>query len=213
MLGFELANGTFRELIPNVGFMFSSTRMFICLLVFGSALLAGRAHAEPVRIVALGDSNTAGYGVGRQSAFPAQLEATLRAAGYDVQVSNAGISGDTTGGMLARLDSAVPGGTQIVILQGGYNDLRRGSGPAAIMANIDAMLARLSARRIRAVLCGFYDQPWQSMARRYGAVFVPGSACYDAGYRGLDGLHMNAAGHQVVAGRLVPVVQRLLPRR
>ena len=114
--------------------------------------------------------------------------------------------------MLARLDVAMPQGTRIVIVQGGYNDLRRGSSPAAIMANIEAILARLRTRQIRAVLCGFYDQPWGAIARRYGAVFVPGSACYDANYRGFDGLHMNAAGHQVVATRLLPVVQRMLVR-
>ena len=99
-----------------------------------------------------------------------------------------------------------------MIVQGGYNDLRRGSSPTAIMANVEAILARLRARQIRAVLCGFYDQPWGTMARRYGAVFVPGGACYDPNYRGSDGLHMNAAGHQVVAARLLPVVQRMLAR-
>ena len=100
-----------------------------------------------------------------------------------------------------------------MIVQAGYNDLRRGSSPAAIAANIEAVLSRLNARRIRAVLCGFYDQPWDQIARRYGAVFVPSSACYDARYRGFDGLHMSAAGHQVVAARLLPVVQKLLPPR
>jgi acyl-CoA thioesterase-1 len=132
----------------------------------------------------------------------------LRGRGVDVQVSNAGVSGDTTQGMLNRVDN-VPAGTQIVIVQGGYNDLRRGSNPAAIASNIEAILSRLQARQIRAVLCGFYDQPWETTARKYGAVFVPSSTCYDARYRGSDGLHMNAAGHQVVAGRLLPVVEKL----
>ena len=192
--------------------MIFSTRVFTCLLVLSTFLFAGSAYAQSTRIVALGDSNTAGFGVARQEAFPAQLEALLRTTGYDAQVLNAGISGDTTSGMLARLDSAAPPGTQIVIVQGGYNDLQRGSSPAAIMANVEAILSRLRARQIRAVLCGFYDQPWDVIARRYGAVFVPAGACYDANYRGFDGLHMNAAGHQVVATRLLPVVQRMLAR-
>jgi len=174
------------------------------------ALAAGSAHAETALIIALGDSNTAGFGVGPQQAFPARLEALLRTSGHDVRTVNAGVSGDTTYGMLVRLDAAAPPGTRIVIVQGGYNDLQRGSGPAAITANVEAILARLRVRRIRAVLCGFYDQPWDVVARRYGAVFVSGRTCYDANYRGFDGLHMNAAGHQVVAARLLPVVRRLL---
>ena len=190
--------------------MFSPKHVFTLLVVLGSALLPSPADAISTRIVALGDSNTAGFGVARQEAFPAQLEAMLRGRGLDVQVLNAGISGDTTQGMLNRIDDVVPAGTQIVIVQGGYNDLRRGSNPAAIASNIEALLSRLRARQIRAVLCGFYDQPWDRIARRYGATFVPSTACYDAGYRGFDGLHMNAAGHQVVAGRLLPVVQRLV---
>ena len=126
--------------------MISSTRVSTCLLLLSTLLFAGSAYAQSIRIVALGDSNTAGFGVARQEAFPAQLEALLRTTGYDAQVFNAGISGDTTSGMLARLDSAAPPGTQIVIVQGGYNDLQRGSSPAAIMANVEAILARLRAR-------------------------------------------------------------------
>ena len=190
------------------------TRLLPHLLVLGTMLSAGSAHSQATRVVALGDSNTAGYGVGLQAAFPAALEAMLRTRGYNVEVLNAGISGDTTRGMLARLDAAVPPGTQIVIVQGGYNDLRRGSTPDLIAGNIEAILARLKARQVRPVLCGFYDAPWDAIAKRYGAVSVPSSVCYDRASRGFDGLHMNAAGHRVVAARLLPVVERLLrPRR
>ena len=101
--------------------MISSTRASTCLIVLSTLLFAGSAYAQSIRIVALGDSNTAGFGVARQEAFPAQLETLLRTTGYDAQVLSAGISGDTTSGMLARLDSAAPPGTQIVIVQGGYN--------------------------------------------------------------------------------------------
>ncbi len=182
-----------------------------CLAVLAGIALGGGggASAQPARIVALGDSNTAGFGVATAQAFPARLEAMLRANGVDAQVSNAGISGDTTAGMLARLDRSVPEGTRIAIVQGGYNDLRRGSDTAAIGANVDAILARLRARGVRAVLCGFYNEPWGAIARRHGAVFVPSGACYDPAHRGFDGLHMNATGHEVVASRLLPVVQRL----
>ena len=192
--------------------MTASNRKLVCLIVLSSMLFAGGAHSQPNRIVALGDSNTAGFGVGGAQAFPAHLEALLRAAGHDAQVFNAGVSGDTTRGMLARLEAAVPEGTQVVIVQGGYNDLQRGSRPAAIVGNIEAILARLKMRQIRALLCGFSDQPWEIVARRHGASFVPANVCYDANYRGFDGLHMNATGHQVVATRLLPTVQRLLVR-
>ena len=181
-----------------------------CFALLAMIPLAGNAKAQPTRIVALGDSNTAGFGVGRQEAFPTRLEAMLRMNGADVQVVNAGISGDTTQGMLSRLDSAVPQGTQIVIVQGGYNDLRRGSNAASVAANIGAILSRLRALQIRAVLCGLYNEPWAAIARTYGAVSVPASTCYDASSRGFDGLHMNAAGHRIVADRLLPTVQRLL---
>ena len=119
-------------------------------LVFG---LVGLVAAAQAQIVALGASNTRGMGVAFEEAYPAQLEAMLRAKGYRGRVLNAGISGDTTAGMLARLDSAVPPDTRVVILQPGGNDLRRrGSGAAARDANIQQIVARLSARGIQVVM-------------------------------------------------------------
>src|SRR5256885_2921890 len=94
-------------------------------IAFGFLSPAG--HAQ---VVALGASNTAGKGLAPQSAYPAQLEALLRAKGYNGRVLNAGINGDTTAGMLARLDTAVPGGTRLVILQPGGNDRRQGGSQA-----------------------------------------------------------------------------------
>jgi acyl-CoA thioesterase-1 len=168
------------------------------------------AAAQPTVIAALGDSNTTGFLVSRAYAFPEVLEDMLRAAGSDVHVKNSGVNGDTTGGMLKRLDEAVPKGTKLAIVQGGYNDLRKGSSTRAIAANIDAILARLKARGVKVVLCGFYQEPWAAIARRHGATHVPSTSCYDDAYRGFDGVHMNAEGHRVVAARLFPVVQKLL---
>ena len=152
--------------------------------------------------------------MGRESAFPARLQTMLRRSGYDVQVANAGIPGDTLRGMLARLDHYVPPGTRLVIVQGGYNDVMAGTSGPALAASIEGILSHLAARRIKAVLCGFYNPGWdaagRAIARRHGAVFVAGPVCYDSRYRGWDGLHMTAAGHQVVATRLFPVVQGLL---
>jgi acyl-CoA thioesterase I len=116
--------------------------------------------------------------------------------------------------MLARLDRYVPDGMRIVILQGGYNDLLRRNNPVWVAGYIQAIVSRLRARQIDVVLCGFFYPDWDkigvAVAEYYGAIFVDGSSCYDHGHRSFDGLHMNAYGHQVVATRLFPVVERLL---
>ena len=109
------------------------------------------AQAQSVRIVALGASNTNGKGVSRSQAYPAHLQALLKQKGVDAVVTNAGIDGDTTGGMLARLGSAVPAGTQVVILQPGGNDKRRGQeGQRA--GNIAKIRSQLVARGVKVIV-------------------------------------------------------------
>jgi acyl-CoA thioesterase-1 len=119
------------------------SKLFASLVAFGLFLQFGIAHAATV--VALGASNTAGKGVSTSEAYPAQLESLLRARGLDVTVINAGVSGDTTGGMMARLDSVVPKGTRVVILQPGGNDLRKNAPnyTAELEGRIRAMGIRL----------------------------------------------------------------------
>ena len=112
------------------------------------ALLADPAAAAPLRILAFGDSLTAGLGVAPEEAFPARLEAHLKAAGLDVQVTNAGVSGDTTSGGLARLDWALGDKPQIVVLELGANDALRGIDPKLARANLDRML-----EKTRLVVC------------------------------------------------------------
>jgi acyl-CoA thioesterase-1 len=157
-------------------------------------IIAADAHAQELRVVALGASNTEGKGRGatpmgvpRSQAYPAQLERLLRAQGYNAQVRNAGIAGDTTAGMLARLSSAVPNGTQVVILQPGGNDARRGLSDASRSANIAEITRRLAARNIRVV-----------MLDPFGAGIGQ--------YRLADGQHFSAEGHAAVAARLLPQV-------
>ena len=123
--------------------------LFTAVLLFGPATGVTSAHAATV--VALGASNTYGKGVSRQQAYPAQLEALLRARGLQVQVINAGINGDTTGGMLRRLGQAVPKGTQVVILQPGGNDQRKGVANER-EKNIATITSRLTAQGIRVIL-------------------------------------------------------------
>jgi acyl-CoA thioesterase-1 len=163
--------------------------MFRSLLIISLLSLAGVTNSD-AQIVALGASSTAGYGVGASSAFPAQLEAMLRAKGRPMSVSNAGISGDTTGGMLARLSSAVPQGTRIVILQIAGNDARKGMSPAAAAANRTEIRRQLHARGIRTIEA---DGLVQSALR--------------SGLRQADGVHMTAEGHRQVAQQLAASIR------
>jgi acyl-CoA thioesterase-1 len=144
------------------------------------------AFSSQAQIVAIGASNTAGYGVGASQAFPAQLEAMLRAKGINMHVTNAGISGDTTAGMLSRLSTDVPAGTKIVILQFGGNDFRRGRTGADRPANIAQIESQLKARGIKWVVAD-------------GLV----KAALQAGLRQPDGQHLTVEGHRQVAAALV----------
>jgi acyl-CoA thioesterase-1 len=163
--------------------------------MFGSlkiaALLSFAAIASAnAQIVALGASSTAGYGVGASAAYPAQLEAMLRAKGRPMSVSNAGISGDTTGGMLARLSSAVPPGTRIVILQIAGNDAMKGMSATAAAANRAEIRRQLHARGIRTVEADGYVQ-----------------SAVRSGLRQPDGIHMTAQGHRRVAEQLAASIR------
>jgi len=144
--------------------------------------LAGPLEAATMNIVAIGASNTSGFGVGAQAAYPAQLQALLRKKGINANVTNAGIAGDVTAGMLNRLNSVVPKGTDIVILQPGANDLRFFGTKAARTANIAAMSARLRARGIRVIV--------------YDPEKIP------ADFYQWDGIHFNAAAHAKIAATL-----------
>ncbi len=141
-----------------------------------------RAAAAAMNIVALGASNTSGWGVGAQNAYPAQLEAMLRARGYDAHVANAGVSFDTTSGMLRRIDEAVPPGTSVVILNPGGNDLRFFGSKEQRAANIAAIVSRLRARNVKVIV--------------FENSIVPASL-----YQ-WDGIHFNTEGHSLVAAHL-----------
>jgi acyl-CoA thioesterase I len=152
-----------------------------------SLCLSVTAQAQ---VIALGASNTRGMGVAPQDAYPAQLEMMLRAKGYNGRVVNAGISGDTTAGMLARLDSAVPNGTRLVILQPGGNDYRRrGGGPEARAENVEQIVSRLRGRGIQVV-----------MLENQMLSAVPSQ------YHQPDGQHLTPEGYRLLASRLLPQV-------
>lgn len=150
--------------------------MIALVLLFSAPL-----EAAVLKIVAIGASNTSGWGVGPQDAYPARLQALLRKKGIPANVINAGVLGDTTAGMLRRVDSAVPKGTNIVILQPGANDLRFGFSKEQRAANIAAMVKRLRARSIRVI------------------VFDPE---IPTDFYQWDHIHFNAAAHAKIAAKL-----------
>jgi acyl-CoA thioesterase-1 len=148
--------------------------------------LMGSASAQ---VVALGASNTEGHGVSSSESYPAQLQAMLQARGSGLRVTNAGVYGDTTGGMLARLSSAVPDGTKIVILQFGGNDFRRNTSPAMRQANIASIQQQLRKRGIRLVQAdGLVQSAWA------------------AGLVQADHIHLTAEGYRRVAAQLLPSI-------
>jgi acyl-CoA thioesterase I len=168
-----------------------SLRLAIAAAVISSG--TGPSIAAPINIVVLGASNTYGKGVGRGAAFPAQLQAMLKARGHDVRISNAGINGDTTGGMLRRLNSAVPAGTQLVILQPGNNDRRKGVGGERA-GNISAIVSGLQARGVKVIVA-------ERILAGLSQHLQP------------DGEHLTGAGYRVVAERLLPQVEAAIGRR
>jgi acyl-CoA thioesterase I len=159
------------------------------------AMLALSAQTQTsVKIVALGASNTEGWGVSTSEAYPARLEALLKARGIDATVINAGIAGDTTGGMLARLDSAVPTGAQVVVLQPGTNDERMGL-TVERSQNIEKIRDRLASRNAKLIV--IVNEMLDALPR---------SELQS------DGLHFTPAGYAILAERILPQVLAALER-
>ena len=185
------------------------------------------ARAEtPVKIVALGDSLTAGLGLPANEGFVPRLQAALAAKGVAVAIANAGVSGDTASGALARLDWSVPDGTEAVIVEIGANDMLRGIRPQVTRGALDTILQRLTGRHIAVLLCGMraapnlgadYGQSFESiypeLAAKYGALVYPfflDGVAADLGLLQKDGLHPNAAGVDVIVARILPKVEELV---
>lgn len=196
-------------------------------MLFGAMLsLAAPARAEPVQIVGFGDSLMAGFGLGPGEGFTEQLQDALRAKGHDVTVANAGVSGDTTSGGLARLDWSVPDGTDLVILELGANDMLRGIDPAIVEKNLDAMIARLKARGIGVVLAGMVAAPnlghaygeafgllYPRLAQKHEVVLYPFFLDGVAAVQELlseDGMHPSAGGIRTIVERILPTVEQAM---
>lgn len=204
-------------------------RLAAALALLWSAFAAPAGAAErPVRIVALGDSLSAGYQLAASEAFPAQLEAALRAKGVKVEIANAGVSGDTTSGGLARLDWSVPEGTDAVILELGANDMLRGVEPKVTREALDAIVRRLKERRIEVLLCGMLAPPnlgpdyarafnpiYPQLASAHGILFYPfflNGVAANASLNQRDGMHPNGDGVATIVARILPKVEELIAR-
>ena len=196
-------------------------------LAAGLLLSSGMfAAAEPYRIVGFGDSLMAGYLLNAGEGFTEKLQAALKARGHEVEVANAGVSGDTTSGGLSRLDWSVPDGTQLVILELGANDMLRAVGPDIAEKNLDAMLAKLKSRKIPVLLAGMlaapnlgpdykaaFDAIYPRLAEKYNVPLYPfflDGVAGDPKFILEDGQHPNAKGIDVMVERILPVVEKLI---
>jgi acyl-CoA thioesterase-1 len=206
----------------------AARRIVVAALGFAMAFLfsAAAVQARTLRVVALGDSLTAGYMLPGDAAFPAQLEKALRAKGLDVEVANAGVSGDTASQGLARLDWSVPDGTDAVILELGANDALRGIDPSVTLKALDEILARLKARGVPVLMAGMYaprnmgteyiqafDGVFPQLAAKHGAALYPFFLEGIAGDPKLnlkDGLHPTPEGVKVIVSRILPSVTAFL---
>jgi acyl-CoA thioesterase I len=201
-------------------------RIVNCVLLATLIAAAGPAEAAPVSILALGDSITAGFGLPAGEALPQKLEERLRADGFDAKIINAGVSGDTTAGGLARLDWAMGDHPPYVLLELGANDALRGLDPTEAYANLDKILARLAAAHVKVLLIGMlapgnwgtaytekFDAIYPDLAAKYHVPLYPfilDGVALDPKLNQGDGIHPNIAGVALIVGKLAPVLEHLL---
>jgi acyl-CoA thioesterase-1 len=185
--------------------------------------------AEPVTIAVLGDSIAAGYGLPAAQAFPACLEVALKAKGRDVKVINAGVSGDTTAGGLARLDWTLSDKPDLVIVELGGNDALRGLDPKATEANLDEILAKLKSSGAKILLTGMLAPPnygpdygkafngiYERLAEKYGVMLYPfilDGVAAQPDLNQADGIHPNPKGVDIIVERLLPYVEKALDQK
>jgi acyl-CoA thioesterase-1 len=200
--------------------MYRSSALFLAALLF-----AAPAGARTLQIVDIGDSLTAGLGLPADEAFPARLEARLKEDGLSVQIANAGVSGDTTAGGLARLDWALGDKPDLVILALGANDALRGTDPATVKANLDKMIDKIEASGAKLLLLGMlappnwgkgyeeaFDRIYPDLAKTHRVPLYPfflEGVAMNPDLNQPDGLHPNQKGVGVLVDRIAPVVAKL----
>ena len=197
-------------------------KLVLITILTVSSSFANSTASKSVVILAFGDSLTAGYGLERDDSFPRQLENSLATSGYPVTVINSGVSGDTSAGGLARLEWALAGNPQIVLVELGANDALRGLDPAQTYDNLDQILVRLKKAGCRIVFAGMraprnlgldytfeFDQIYPDLADRHNLYFYPfflEGVAADPGLNQADGIHPNAEGVRVVVKGIQPLV-------
>jgi len=209
--------------------MFKHMLVWSLLLTLSGPVLAQSSPATgaaPLKMVVLGDSLSAGYGLQGTDAFPEKLQKALKAKGINVDMINAGVSGDTTSGGRDRLDWSVPEGTQAVIVELGANDALRGTDPSITRAALTDIVTRLKARGMAVLLCGMLAPPnyGKDYALRFNSIysdlakssgvplypfFLEGVAA-DAKLNQADGLHPTAEGIDVIVKNILPSVEAFL---
>lgn len=206
-------------------FMSFNVSVLSCViyLSFGTAVLAG---SDQLRILAFGDSLTAGYGLSQSDAFPTRLAAKLEAAGISAEIVNAGVSGDTTTGALQRLDWLMDRPFQLAIVELGANDALRAVDPDLTRRNLEQIVAKLKSAGITVLLAGMkaprnlgpefaqsFDSIFPEVAANHGLNFYPffleGVASNPA-YNQQDGMHPNAKGVAIIVDRMLPFVIQAL---
>ena len=200
----------------------------LACLVFAAGGLGAQSSTGELRILMLGDSLTAGYGLASRDALPARLEAALRGRGLDTRVINAGVSGDTTAGGLARLEWALADRPHAVIVALGANDALRAIDPEVSSTNLDRLLATLAERRLPVLLAGMmaprnlgreygehFDAIYPELAARHGVALYPfllDGVATVAALNQADGIHPNPAGVDAIVERILPSVLCLARR-
>lgn len=201
---------------------FKSLLIIVLLLNMAGA---GQAAAAPVKILALGTSITQGYGLPPGTEFTVQLQAALKRDGINAEVTNAGVSGDTSAGGLARLNWSLADHPDAVILEMGGNDMLRAIPPAETEKNLRAILARLKAARVKVLLTGMhaqrnlgaeyvrqFDGIYPRLAKQTGVLFYPfilDGVALNPKLNQADGMHPNPAGVKIIVARILPLVKKL----
>jgi acyl-CoA thioesterase I len=200
----------------------------LALMTAGLGLAPSQAAsaAKPLKMVVLGDSLSAGLGLPEASAFPARLQKALRDKGIDIDISNAGVSGDTASGGRDRLDWSVPEGTDAVIVELGANDALRGLDPTVTRAALTDIVKRLKARGIAVMLCGMVAPPnygsdyaarfntiYPDLAKQFDVPLYPfflAGVAADRRLNQADGIHPTAEGVDIIVSSILPTVETFL---
>jgi len=208
------------------GFRYVVARLLVCTVLFAVAGVCASRADEPVRLLVLGDSLAAGYGLPAEDGFTAQLQAALQESGHDVMVQNGGVSGDTTAGGWARLEWALADHADAVIVELGANDMLRGLDPGSARSNLAAILATLHERGIPTLVAGMrapqnlgptyvdaFERMYPELAEQYDALVYPFFLDGVAGEPWLnqeDGMHPNRTGVRHIVESIMPSVLELL---